>query len=67
VSGSDVEEDEMESFGRRVRANGDEQDAFGRGHNVYIWRAGQRRTIKARASRRARHSVRTALRTGREV
>jgi hypothetical protein len=67
VSGSDDEEDEMESIGRRIRVNGDEQDAFGPGHRAYIWRAGQRRTIKARASRRARHSVRTALRTGREV
>jgi hypothetical protein len=57
----------MESFGRRIRTNGDEQDAFGRDHNVYGWRAGQRRAIKARASRRTRHNVRTALRTGREA
>lgn len=47
---------------RRARLNGDEQDAFSRfGKRYMIWRAGQRKAIKARVNRRERRIARQAL------
>jgi hypothetical protein len=47
--------------GRRPCVNGDEHDAFGPGKEFYGWKVGERRSIKRRANRRARHEIRQQL------
>lgn len=50
---------------KRVRRNGDEQDAFSRwGKRYLIWRPGQRRRVKQCANRRERRQARQVIRKG---
>lgn len=48
---------------KRVRVNGDEQDAFSKfGKRFMIWRPGERKAIKTKANRRLRRQGRTDIR-----
>ncbi len=51
---------------RRPAKNGDEQDAFALNHRIHGFRAGERASIKSRASRVTRRNVRAELRSGKE-
>lgn len=52
----------------RPAITADEKDAFSpESRRNLIWRPGERKAIKARASRRDRRATRQSLRTGREV
>jgi len=47
---------------RRVRGNGDEQDAFSRWRHAYHWHRGQLRKIKRRAGKRDRRDAQDEIR-----